>query len=459
MELIAGIAAIGLVMVLGFIGNYIFNKTQIPSIVWLLLFGLLLGFIFQIQNLQDLYPTLLNQISGLVGAIAIVIILFDGGINTDIYQLFRGAPRGLLLTVSSFCLSFVATLILVVILENTGIIDLGGHSFIIGSVLGAIVGGTSSPIVIPLAYRLRNLQEKTKMVASIESILTDPICIVVVFAIYYMVFIVGELNLAAAFGNLATTFSTGIVLGAIFGLIWLFIMNKVRKEQFSYILTLAVVFLVYATTVVLVGASNGGEGAGAIACLMFGLVLGNGKKILKMIRYEGKSFEMDEETKQFHGLTSFVIRTVFFVYLGLIASFQNINFIVIGIIVLIVLLIFRYLAVEIATYRGKFEKDDKQTVTVMMPRGLAAAILAISFTPKILGEGDKILGVSGLNLPASMQGLFMDVAFVVILGSAIITTVGVSIISYSENKKIKLAEANTKKDEIEIMSELKKENK
>jgi len=441
MELIAGIAAIGLVMILGFIGNYIFNKTQIPSIVWLLLFGLFLGFIFQFQNFQALYPTLLTQISGLIGAIAIVIILFDGGINTDIYQLFRGAPRGLLLTVSSFCLSFIATLLIIVGLEYTGVIDFGGHSFIIGSVLGAIVGGTSSPIVIPLAYRLKNLQEKTKMVSSIESILTDPICIVVVFAIYYMAFIVGELNILAAAGNLVTTFSTGIVLGVVFGLIWLFIMNKVRKEQFSYILTLAIVFLVYATTVVLVGEANGGEGAGAIACLMFGLVLGNGKKILKMVKYEGKGFEMDEETKQFHGLTSFVIRTFFFVYLGLIATFQEATFITVGVVVLVVILLVRYFAVQISTYKGNFEKDDKQTLTVMMPRGLAAAILAISFTPKILGEGIK--GAPGLNLPENMQGLFMDVAFVVILGTAIITTIGVSIISHYEMKKNKQIETPT----------------
>ena len=31
---------LGFIMVLGFISNYIFNKTQIPSIVWLILFGL-----------------------------------------------------------------------------------------------------------------------------------------------------------------------------------------------------------------------------------------------------------------------------------------------------------------------------------------------------------------------------------------------------------------------------------
>ena len=429
-------------MVLGFISNYIFNKTQIPSIVWLLLFGLFVGIIF---NIQEINQQLLRQVSSLFGAVAIIIILFDGGINTNIYQLFRGAPRGLLLTVSGFCLSFIATFLVIIGLEYAGIIDFGGHGLVIGAVLGAIVGGTSSPIVIPLAYRLKNLQEKTKMVSSIESILTDPLCIVVVFAIYYMVFTVGELNLLLGVGNLVKTFSVGIVLGITFGLIWLFIMNRIRREQFSYIITLAVVFLVYSFTVLIVGTSEGGEGAGAIACLMFGLVLGNGKKILKMVNYQGKGFEMDEETKQFHSLTSFVIRTFFFVYLGMIVSFQSINFILIGIIILLALLLVRYFAVYLSTYKGTFENDDKQTMTVMMPRGLAAAILAISFTPLILGIGrigsDGTIVIPGYNLGVEMQGLFMDVAFVIILGTAIITTVGVSIISHNEMKKTKALES------------------
>jgi cell volume regulation protein A len=289
--------------------------------------------------------------------------------------------------------------------------------------------------VIPLASRLKNIQEKTKMVSSIESILTDPICIVVVFAVYYMVFIVGELNLLLGVGNLVKTFSVGIVLGSIFGIIWLFIMNKVRKEQFSYIMTLAVVFLVYSFTALIVGTNEGGQGAGAIACLMFGLVLGNGKKILKMINYQHEGFEIDNETKQFHGLTSFVIRTFFFVYLGMIVTFKSLNFILIGIIILMVLLIVRYFAIYISTYKGGFEVDDKQILTVMMPRGLAAAILAISFTPLILGAGTST--VPGYNLANEMQGIFMDVAFVVILGTAIITTIGVSVICHHEMKRKK----------------------
>ncbi len=442
MDVIYLLVTLGFIMILGFIGNYIFNKTQIPSIVWLLLLGLVVGFIFNVQNLVS--ETILLNVSSFFGAVAIVVILFDGGINTDINQLFKGAPRGLLLTLSSFCLSFISTIIVVVGLSSAGL-DIE-DSFIVGAVLGAIVGGTSSPIVIPLAYRLKNLQDKTKMVASIESILTDPLCIVVAFALYYMVFVVGEINIGLGLGNLIKTFSVGIVLGGVFGFIWLFIMNKVRKEQFSYVLTLALVFLVYSFTSLIVGVNEGGEGAGAIACLVFGLILGNGKKILKMVSYQGQGFEMDEETKQFHSLTSFVIRTFFFVYLGIFVSFQNIDFILIGIVVLIILLLVRYIAIYISTYKGDFEKDDKQTMIVMMPRGLAAAILAIKFGPDFVNR----------YMPGS-NGFFKDIAFVVILGTAIITTIGVSIICHNEMKKINNTENDITQESIESLNNVIKE--
>lgn len=215
-------------------------------------------------------------------------------------------------------------------------------------------------------------------------------------------------------------------------------MNKIRKAQFSYVITLAVIFLVYCFTALIVGTDQGGEGAGAIACLMFGLVLGNGKKILKMVNYQGIGFEMDDETKHFHSLVSFIIRTFFFVYLGMIVSFYKVDYILIGIIVLVVLLLLRYSAVYLSTYRGGFEKDDMQTLTVMMPRGLAAAILAVKFGPDFINK----------YMP-EYDGFFSDIAFVVILGSAIITTIGVSIISYYEAKKIKQVDSKSTDNNID----------
>jgi len=420
---------LGAIMVLGFIGNYIFNRSQIPSIVWLLIFGLIVGYI--VRELGIINPAnqyLLNVFSEFFAAIAIVIILFDGGINIDLYQLFKGAPRGLLLTVTNFCLTVIITMLIIFGISSLGILPISpDKSIIIGLVLGSMIGGTSSPIVIPLASKLKNLQEKTKMVTSIESILTDPICIVVVLAIFYMIKFTGGIDIALGARNLVSTFSAGIVLGIVFGLIWLFIMNKVRKEQFSYVLTLAVVFLVYSCVALIVGLDQGGTGAGAIACLMFGLVLGNGKKILRMIKYHGKGIEMDNETKQFHSLTSFVIRTFFFVYLGMIVAFQKTEFILIGILILIFLILARYITVLLSTYKGNFEKDDMQTMITMMPRGLAAAILAINFGPFFIQD---FLGEETLT------GFFTDVSFVIILGTAIICTIGVSYICRCEMKKI-----------------------
>ncbi len=427
---------LGMIMLLGFVGNFIFNRTQIPSIVWLLVFGLIVGFIFNVRNID---PSLLMTVSKFFAAIAIVIILFDGGINTDIYQLFKGAPRGLLLSVSAFSLSILATMLIVVALSATIIPSIPlENSVTIGIIMGAIVGGTSSPIVIPLVSRLKNLKEKTKMALSIESIITDPLCIVVVLAAFYMITFAGSIDLSMGIRNLVSTFSVGAVMGFILGLCWLPIMNKVRKEQFSYVITLAVVFLVYSLTTLLVGVEKGGEGAGAIACLVFGLVLGNGKKVLKMIDYGGTGFEMDEETKHFHSLISFIIRTFFFVYLGMMVSFQKIEFILFGIAILLALLAMRYIAILISTYRGKFKEEDKQTMIVMMPRGLAAAILALNFGPGLIEE-----------LMPGMEGFFKDIAFVIILGTAILCTVGVSMIGYYGKKKLNRSE--TQPDEIDTI--------
>ena len=418
---IPALVAFGAILVLGFIGSCIFNRTQIPSIVWLLLFGLVMGYIireYTIINIDFLY-----NFSGFFAAVAIVIILFDGGINIDIHQLFKGAPRGLLLTVSGFCLSLLATMLIIVGLTAIGVLPIEmKESVIVGILLGTIVGGTSSPIVIPLASRLKNLQDKTKMVLSIESILTDPLCIVIFLAAVYMI-TSGNMNIGDGVKSLVSTFSVGAVAGSVLGIVWLPVMHYLRKEQFSYILTLAVVFLVYSLT------ESWWGGAGAISCLMFGLVLGNGKKILKMVNYSGRCYEMDNETKQFHSLTSFVIRTFFFVYLGIMVSFQKTEFIIVGILVLLTLLGLRFISVQISTFRGGFEKDDKHTMATMMPRGLAAAILAINFGPMLVGE-------NGLNLGTAMEGFFQDAAFVVILGTAIICTIGVSVISHYENKKL-----------------------
>ena len=146
------------------------------------------------------------------------------------------------------------------------------------------------------------------------------------------------------------------------------------------------------------------------------------------------AYEIDETTRNFHGLISFFIRTFFFVFLGLLVTIADPLNIAIGIIIVIGLLAVRLAAVRIVVGKVEEIKElDMKLMTVMMPRGLAAAILAINI-------GHKVVGTEGMNLGVSMNGFFEDVAFVVILGTAIITTVGVSIICHYEMKKMQKPE-------------------
>ena len=87
----------------------------------MLLCGLFAGIFFNIQIINE---SILQQFSGIFGAIAIIIILFDGGINTDLYQLFKGAPRGLLMTVTGFCLSLIVTMLIILGLSLSNIIPI-----------------------------------------------------------------------------------------------------------------------------------------------------------------------------------------------------------------------------------------------------------------------------------------------------------------------------------------------
>ena len=413
------ITLLSLIFILGFLGDLIFKKTNVPSMLWLLMFGLLIGPILGVLEISLI--ELLTSFAALFSTMAVIIILFDGGINMDLYKLFKGAPRGLLLSLSTFTLS---VLVIGIILSFVGfrIQD--------ALLLGAIIGGTSSPIVIPIIMRIGGLKENTKIILSIESAITDALCIVLAMALIQLTimqnFLVGTGGFELVIKELASTFSIGAMFGLLMGIIWTPVMHRIMKENFSYVVTLGVVFLVYIFTATVVG-STGGTAAGAVACFMFGIVLGNGKKIFNMIKYYNMGFEMDIRTKEYHSLIAFLIRTFFFVYLGIIVSINSIEVVLFGVVLSILLFLIRPITVYLTTYNTNyFRKIDKQMMVIMMPRGLAAAVLAF--------------------LPFQMTGNvgyanFADVVFVVILTSAIISTIGLAYIT-RKNKESMLPNNN-----------------
>jgi cell volume regulation protein A len=97
----------GLVIVLGFLGEEFFKRTSIPDPILLLLFGLLLGPVLNIFSHEQLI-----SITPYFAALALIVILFDGGLNMDIRQAIKNSPRAIVLGFTGFILNVLVTTLL-----------------------------------------------------------------------------------------------------------------------------------------------------------------------------------------------------------------------------------------------------------------------------------------------------------------------------------------------------------
>lgn len=384
---------------IGFLSSYIFRKTKVPDILLLLFLGLLLGPIFHVLS-REIFSKIIPHIS----ALALLMILFNGGLNLNLDKLIHKVPRGSALAVLGFLFSSLATGGL-----SYFLLDLGMLTSIL---LGVIVGGVSSPIVIPVVSELDEFRDDPRLILDIESVITDPLCIIV--AIVLMDIITGtggsvvSTPLSPAFSRIISMFSISIVTGFVFGIVWLEVLQHTKGEEYHYMITLSFLFFVYAITQAL-------GGNGAIASFMVGLVLGNAKRIRRMFSLEKKYYGLTEKTKGFQDQISFFVKTLFFVVLGITITFKRPFLFLYGALLTVVILFTRYLAVEISSLGMKMKRLEKAVMTSMTPRGLAAAVLAS--VPAVQ------YGIEGTEI-------FPEIVFSVILGTALISTVGVFIVEH-----------------------------
>jgi potassium/hydrogen antiporter len=347
----------GATLFLGFIGNYIFERTKISDVLILFGVGLLLGPIFGIAD-----PAFFRELIPIFASLALIVILFDGGMNLNFFKAMRELSRASAITLISF--------ILTVVFVGAVLHFVFDWNLLIGLLMGAVVGGTSSAIVIPILAKVKG-SEHVKTILQLESALTDALVVVIAISLIEVI-VAGSFSPTNAANTLFGSFSIAAVVGAIAGIAWIKILKRFSEQSYGYLLTIAMLFMLYGF-IELIG------GNGAIAALVFGLIVGNGKDIAHMLNMEGV-FVLPLSFKKFQQELSFFVRTFFFVYIGLIFSIGTITMsvIILTLVVLIALVIARILAVNAINRKVKDAQGqmDKDLMKIMMPRGLAAAVLA-----------------------------------------------------------------------------------
>lgn len=348
-----------LVGVLVFVAHFLsqmFRKTHIPDVLLLVLIGILAGPVSGFVSPADF-----GKVGSVISTIALVVILFENGTSLDLKVL--GDSLG---TTGKLTLLCFALTVLIVAAIGHGMLELPWISAIM---LGVILGGTSSAVVIPMVAAL-NLSEKPAAVLVLESALTDVLCIVGVFAML-QADSQGGLDAGRLVGNVLAALVFASLIGVAGGFGWLLALRRVRDFPNTISTTVASVFVIY-------GLTEAMGFSGAIAALAFGITLTNYEKLgmsrIKLL--EGKKIQPLTETELlFYGEAVFLLKTFFFVYLGISIQFSAAELMVVASIMVASIFVMR-IGVTRYTVSGGFTSRDIALTSMMAPKGLAAAVLA-----------------------------------------------------------------------------------
>ena len=374
--------AAGVVIFLGVAGEAFFKKTGIPDVAFLMILGVIIGPVLGI-----IQPEAVMQIVPYFAAVALIIIMFDGGLNLDLKQMVKTAHFSFTLAILGFILSVtIATLAVHYALD---------WSWIESILLGTIVGGSSSVIVFGLVRNIR-ISEETKNMLSFESALTDILSTIIAFILFEAI-LVGQFDLQVLEETLGRAIVVGLVLGFGVGIPWMYVSTKLGNAQHAYMLTLGILFVLFFL------ANSFGE-SGALTALVFGLMLGNRSHLAGILKFKLPRIELDDPT---HNQITFLVRSFFFVFVGLMASLGQYEYAILGVGITIAIYVGRIIVTK-TTLTKRFSLLDRRVTRSMIPRGLAAAVLATF--PLTLG------------LPNAEA--YPQIIFFIILTSVIITTIG-----------------------------------
>lgn len=391
---------IGAVLILGFITSKIFERTKFPDAVILMFVGMLMGPVLDIVSVEGPILTLAPYI----GILALIIILFDGGLNLNLFRVLTALAKASGFTLLVFSLS--------VVFLGFSMKLIFGWTYLEGLLLGAVVGGTSSAIVIPIISKL-SMSEESRVILSLESALTDALCVIVAIALIEVISM-GTVNLRGTAGSLASAFSTAAVIAAVFAIFWIGIINKLYIKQVGYSMTLAVVFILYSIVELV-------KGNGAIAVLVFSLLLSNFNELAKRLKIKGE-FALDTTLRAFQVEVSFFVRTFFFIFIGLMFNIKALNptVLIMAWVIFIILMMARILGVKALVMRDENIAPFEKSLVSVMPRGLAAAVLA------------------SMPLAAGIEiKYFAEIVFSIIILTNLATTFGVFMIERKKHESIK----------------------
>lgn len=373
-------ALIGGVILVGFLANLLFRVTRIPSVLLLIAIGVVMG-----PVTGWIRSDALIAIAPFFGALALLVILFEGGLELEIGHVVRHAPRAAILAIVVFVLSMGTV--------AAAAYYLAEFSWLNALMLGAILGAISPAIALPVVSGL-SVRDEIKTIVKLEAAIGEVLLIVSVVLLINSS-TTGAAGAASWAWGFAKSFLVALLVATIAGVLWSRLIGWIGREPLSYMLTLGVLCLLYFAVEEL-------GGSPAIAALLFGLMLANMQTVAARIGPRFRElFGVDIREEQFilnqfmvniTAELSFLVRTFFFVYLGLLLDFTTLSWTLAAWagVMFVLLLVSRRAGLLVFSRGSQCSPAELRTIMALQPRGLATAVVA--FLPMQAGvPGTELL--------------------------------------------------------------------
>ena len=342
------IAISGLLLMLCVFANKLSDKIGIPSLLVFLGIGMLTGVdgIGGI-NFQD------SRLTNYVGTVALMFILFNGGLYTNwksvSHEIFRGSILATLGVFLTALFLFISTYYIIRL------------PFEIALLLSVIVSSTDAPAVFSIMRNANiKLPQRLKSMLEFESASNDPMAVFLTLAaIAYIA--QPETEPSALIGFFINQMAIGIIFGLALGRIAVYILQNAHLPYPGLypVYGVSVVFLIYSITQ-LVG------GSGILALYISGIIVGN------------IAFLYRRHLMRFIDSLAWIMQISMFLILGLLVNPHELGAIAPTGIACTILLIFiaRPLAVYICLFRSRFKYPEQTLISWAGLKGAVPIVLA-----------------------------------------------------------------------------------
>jgi cell volume regulation protein A len=407
-ELTSFFAVLGGLLVLAFISNRLVRFTRVPDVIILMITGVVIGPVLHWVN-----PEIFRGATRGFGSLALMLILFEGGLDLKLREILQHFGRGLFLALVSYLAAMGAIAAACRYALHFSWMD----ALIIGAVLGCI----SSSILLPVLQQVQ-LRRDVKVTLLVEASLGDALAVLAVTTLLDV-----AAGASAKPSVLAWALGSSLILavacGVLAGMLWSYLLPVLSEERFWHVLTFAAVLLVYSGVHVL-------KGNELVSVLVFGATLSNFPAVRRRLHLDdvsgtdwfsespvkgarGGSAEKfhQDQMLTFHGELAFLLRTFFFVLLGMLVDYgglrQNLR---LALLCFVAILAARFVIVQGGRLGWRdFTALERELMVWFVPRGLITAVLGI--------EVVEARGTAFAFLPSLAFTLILITNLVLLVGS------------------------------------------